>query len=93
MLVRQPLDTGTVRIFHQRDLLAEHELARGKGELVIERAHYGGLPRRTRASIATLPAAIAELTPGPGVGLHHAVPEVEMRPLSIYEEVARVATV
>ena len=34
--VRQPLDTDTIRIFHQRNLIAEHELAPGKGEMVIE---------------------------------------------------------
>jgi hypothetical protein len=41
------------------------------------------------------PAAIVELTPGPGVGLHYVAPEVEFRPLSSYnafcEEVAHVA--
>jgi len=40
---------------------------------------------------------LAELAPGPGVGLHYPVPEVEFRPLSIYnafcEEVAHVASV
>ena len=93
MTVRQPLDTDTIRIFHQRNLLAEHELATGKGEMVMKRAHYSGLPRRTRVSTATPATMIAELTPGPGVGLHHAVPVVELRPLSVYEEVAHVAAV
>jgi hypothetical protein len=41
--------------------------------------------------------AAAELTPGPGVGLHYAIPEVELRSLSIYtafcEEAAHVASV
>ena len=43
------------------------------------------------------PSPIVELTPGPGVGLHFVAPEVEFRPLSIYnafcEEVAHVASV
>jgi hypothetical protein len=30
------------------------------------------------------PLAAAELVPGPGVGLHYPTPEVEFRPLSIY---------
>ena len=36
VLVRQPLDSGTIRIFHQQQLLAEHRLATGKGEMVVE---------------------------------------------------------
>ena len=64
--VRQPLDTGTIRIFHQRNLLAEHELAPGKGEMVMKRAHYSGLPRRTR-SVSTarlLPDRRVDSRPG-----------------------------
>jgi hypothetical protein len=43
--------------------------------------------------IITTPADVAELTPGPGVGLHHPVPVVELRSLTIYEEVAHVAAI
>jgi transposase len=97
VLVREPLHGRCLRIFHQQDLIAEHTLARGRGEMVVERAHYGSLPRRPRGLISTAPTVVAELTPGPGVGLHYVVPEVEFRPLSIYnsfcEEVAHVATV
>jgi len=59
--------------------------------MVVERAHYGSLPRRLRVPIATAPPVVAELPPGPGVGLHHPVPVVELRSLAIYEEVAHVA--
>jgi hypothetical protein len=93
MVVRQPLDSGTIRIFHHQDLIAEHKTATGKGEMVVERAHYGKLPRSPRISTSTAPALTAELTPGPGVGLHHPVPVVELRSLAIYEEVAHVAAV
>ena len=93
VLVREPLDSGTVRIFHQQELIAEHKTATGKGEMVVVRAHYGSLPRRPRVPITTASAIIAELTPGPGVGLHHPVPVVEQRSLAIYEEVAHVAAV
>lgn len=92
--VREGLDSGAIRVFHQQDWIAEHRLAQGKGEMVIEAAHYGSLPRRDRQlqpKVAAMP--VAELIPGPGVGLHHAVPWVEARPLAIYEEVADVATV
>jgi hypothetical protein len=93
MVLRQPLDSGTVRIFHHQDLIAEHKTATGKGKMVVERAHYGQLPRRPRVPTSMAPALTAELTPGPGVGLHHPVPVVELRSLAIYEEVAYVASV
>lgn len=93
VVVRQPLDSGTVRIFYQRDLIAEHKTATGKGEMIFDPAHYAGLPRRSRMPIITTPADVAELTPGPGVGLHHPVPVVELRSLTIYEEVAHVAAI
>ena len=65
--------------------------------MVMEPTHYGELPRRTRSPIAPAATVLAELAPGPGVGLHYAIPEVELRPLSIYnafcEEVAHVTSV
>jgi len=61
--------------------------------MVVERAHYGKLPSRPHTSTSTAPALTAELTPGPGVGLHHPAPVVELRSLAIYEEVADVAAV
>jgi len=91
--VREALDSGVLRVFHQQDCIAEHHLAAGKGEMVIESAHYGSLPRRRRPPHSTGKTAVPELTPGPGVGLHHAVPLVEVRSLASYEEVAHVATV
>lgn len=93
VLVREPLDSSRIRIFHQRELIAEHRLGTGKGGMIIEPAHYARLPRRERILTLTAPAATAELTPEPGVGLHHPVPVVELRSLAIYEEVAHVATV
>jgi len=91
--VREGLDSGGIRIFHQQDRIAEHALGQGKGQMVIETTHYGSLPRRDRHGIESLSLPVIELTPGPGVGLHHAVPQVEQRPLAIYEEVAHVAAV
>jgi transposase len=98
VLVREPLDSDTIRVFDRQDLIAEHKTATGKGEMVVGPSHYGDLPRRSRIPLA--PAAtvvLAELAPGPGVGLHYVAPEVEFRPLSIYnafcEEAAHVASV
>jgi hypothetical protein len=91
----EPLDSGTIRIFHQQELIAEHRLSTSRGEMVIERTHYASLPRKSRLPAFNTPAAIVELTPGPGVGLHYVAPEVEFRPPSSYnafcEEVAHVA--
>jgi hypothetical protein len=65
--------------------------------MVIDQTHYASLPRRPRLPASNTSAAIVELTPGPGVGLRYVVPEVEFRPLSIYdafcEKVAHVASV
>lgn len=65
--------------------------------MVVTPDHYASLPRRSRVPVLSPPAPAIELTPGPGVGLHHVAPEVEFRPLSIYnafcEEVAHVASV
>ena len=87
-----------IRVFAQKEnLIAEHKTATGKGEMVVEAAHYGELPRRCRTAAAKPAVAISELAPGPGVGLHYPVPDVEFRPLSIYnafcEEAAYVASV
>jgi transposase len=91
--VREGLDSGTIRIFHQQDRIAEHRLASGKGKMVMEAAHYGSLPRKNRQAVEALPLPVIELIPGPGVGLHHVVPQVETRSLAIYEEVAHVAAI
>lgn len=60
-------------------------------------ADYASLLRRSRVPVLSAPAPVLELTPGPGVGLHHVAPEVEFRPLFIYQitvwEVAHVASV
>jgi transposase len=91
--VRQALDSGVIRVFHQQDSIAEHPLAPGKGEAVIDAAHYGNLPHRNRQPASQVKSVPMQLIPGPGVGLHHLVPEVAVRLLSTYEEVADVATV
>ena len=97
VVVREPLDAGTIRIFYQKDLIVEHRLSPAKGAMVVTPDHYASLPRRFRVPVLSPQVPAIELTPGPGVGLHHVAPEVEFRPLSIYqslcEEVAHVAAV
>lgn len=95
MAVYEGLDSVPVpiRIFHQQDLIAEHQLAGGKGEMVIQPEHYDSLPRRSKQPAPKSAKPVAELMPGPGVGLHHPISEVEWQPLKISEEVAYVAAV
>jgi hypothetical protein len=44
-------------------------------------------------SRAAQPAAVVELTPGPGVGRGFVPPTVEQRSLAVYEEVADVTAI
>jgi transposase len=92
VIVKEPVAGGAIRICHQHEIIAMHRLAAGRGEMVITPEHYAGLPRRQFHSLPA-PAAERELIAGPGVGRHFAVPEVETRPLTVYEEVSHVATV
>ena len=85
VLIREPLEANTVRIFYQQERIAEHRLSTAKGATVIDPDHYAGLPRRSRVPVLPTPTPVIERTPGPGVGLHHAAPEVELLPLSIYQ--------
>jgi hypothetical protein len=42
VIVREPLDSGIIRIFHQQELIAEHHLSTSRGEMVIDQSHYAG---------------------------------------------------
>lgn len=91
--VRESAETDRIRILYQEQILAEHRPAAGKGAMVIDPAHWAGLPSGRRQAVGGGRTPKAELPPGPGVGHHHVVPEVASRPLSVYEEVAHVVTV
>jgi len=69
------------------DEIARHRLADGYGQHVIEPAHYQGLSTR-RAKPAARQAPAAKAAPGPQVD----APQVEMRPLSIYQALAEEVT-
>jgi transposase len=92
VVVKEPAGGGMIRICHQEGTLAQHPLAMGKGAMVIQPEHYQGLMRRPRGRPPSAPPP-RELLAGPGVGRHFAVPEVEVRPLAVYEEVSHVAAV
>jgi len=98
VVVREPVEGGRIWICYQEATVAEHRLAEGRGQTVIDGEHYQGLPGRKRLEqpdASGLPTALRlpELAAGPGVGRHYPVPEVAVRPLAVYEEVAHVATV
>jgi transposase len=96
VLVREPVSGGKIQIYRDIQLIAEHQLAEGRGVMVTDPAHYQGLAerRRDRRPTAAPPAVEQiELTPGPGVGLNFVPPEVEQRSLTVYEEVADVAAI
>ena len=99
VLVREPVTGGRIEIYPcgETKVIAEHRLAEGRGAEVIDQEHYQGLGRRDRKS--TPPGAPpqgqppVELAPGPGVGRGFVPPEVEQRPLSVYQEVGDVVAI
>ena len=97
MAVPHTRPAGVTAHATRQELIAEHRLSAAKGAMVIEPGHYAKLPRRSRTPKLASPSPAIELPSGPGVGLHYVAPEVEFRPLSIYnafcEEVAHVASV
>lgn len=94
VLVREPVSGGRIQIYSDIQVIAEHQLAEGRGVMVSDPAHYAGLAEQRRPRGPAPPEsspALVELTPGPGVGRGFLAPEVEQRCLAVYEEVADVA--
>lgn len=77
--VKEPVSGGEITIYHQHTLLARHQLVNGRGALVMEPEHYQGLPGRR--TIQPEPR-VSEPAMRPAWN----GPEVEIRPLAIYEE-------
>jgi hypothetical protein len=69
VLVREPVQGGQIQIYCQSELIAEHQLAEGRGVMVIDPAHYQGLGehRHDRRPAAARSAELSpiELTPAP----------------------------
>jgi transposase len=96
VVVREPVAGSRIEIYRDLEVIAEHGLAQGRGVMVIDPAHYAGIRdqcRRHGPASGTPAAPPVELTPGPGVGRGFFAPEVEQRPLTVYEEVADVAAI
>jgi len=73
----------TVRIYHGNDLVAEHEQRHGKYEMSIQPEHGPGAIARN--------ARKRQGAPGPGTRLLPDLSDVEIRDLSVYEQLAEVA--
>jgi len=96
VVVREPVAGDRIQIYRDVAVIAEHRLALGRGVMVIDPAHYEGLPkqRRERGPASSTPASPSlPLTPGPGVERGFVPPAVEQRPLAVYEEVADVPAI
>lgn len=97
VLVREPVTGGRMEIYSDIKVVAEHQLAKGRGVMVIDPAHYRGIAEQRRprgpAPPVSSPSSVVELTPGPGVGRGFLTPEVEQRSLAVYEEVSDVAAI
>jgi len=87
VVVKLPVGGQQLTISAQDQVLATHALSPTAGRLVIDPAHYAGLPHAQRVWALVRPPARAglPLPPGPGLGLRPEAPVVEGRALSIYD--------
>lgn len=88
VVVKVPVGGPRLTIVAHEHVIATHALSPTAGRLVIEPAHYAGLPRSQRPWLAgclvPTPAGVA-LPPGPGLGLAPEAPAVEIRSLHVYD--------
>lgn len=91
VLVRQPVDGDSISVYSGTERIAQHRLNTGSKQMIVSAEHYAGLyPKAAPAQIACSQPS-PSLPPGPGLGLHYVVPEVQVRPLLDYEEVGCAA--
>ena len=87
VVVKVPVGGQTLTIVAHDAVIATHALSATAGRLVIDPAHYAGLPhaqRPWRLSPRPVTAGLP-LPPGPGLGLRPEAPLVEARALSVYD--------
>ena len=87
VVVKVPVGGQRLTIVAQDAVIATHALSLTTGALVIDPAHYAGLPhaqRPWRLSLRPVTAGLP-LPPGPGLGLRPEAPLVEARALSVYD--------
>lgn len=93
VVVKVPVGGQILTVVAHDQVLARHALSPTTGALVIDPAHYAGLPHAQRPW-RSVPPAVAEgggLPPGPGLGLRPAAPVVEARALRVYDLVTEEA--
>ena len=85
--VREPVEGGSIRIYFREEQIASHDLSSEKGAMIINQEHCRGLVSTHRwfSRVQTQKLNGVKLPAGPGVGVAFMAPEVEVRPLSIYE--------
>jgi transposase len=81
VLVKEAVRGTEITVWHQNRFLCRHPLGIHRGEFHIDPDHYRGLPGRR-----SLQPALVPLLPA-------GVPEVEIRPLAVYEEVSHGAAI
>lgn len=86
--VREPVEGGVLRIYFRDEPIAAHPKSGQKGATIMDEEHYRGLtlPRTGVARETIEPPHGARLSAGPGVGVAFMAPDVEVRPLSVYEQ-------
>ena len=87
VVVKLPVGGQALTIVSHEAVIATHPLSLTAGRLVMDPAHYVGLPHAQRPWRRMPPPAAegVRLPPGPGLGLHPAAPVVEGRALSVYD--------
>jgi len=87
VVVKVPVGGQTLTVVAHDQVLATHALSATAGRLVIDPAHYAGLPHAQRPWRTARPATPTglPLPPGPGLGLLPTAPAVEIRSLSVYD--------
>lgn len=87
VVVKRPVGGQTLTVVAHEQVIATHALSATSGRLVIEPAHYAGLPHAQRPwRVPSPPEAVGvRLPPGPGVGLCSEAPVVDGRALSVYD--------
>jgi transposase len=86
LLVRETEQNELLVYTTQGDEIARHRLSQGYNQRIVEPAHYQGITHQTARSA---PSAATQLVlAAPSVAMQIAAPEVETRPLSLYEALA-----
>jgi len=88
VVVREAVDGDLVRIYHQEQLIATHQLSQQRGETIDDRSHFVGILGYCREKAVKQQKVGILLPAGPGIGtdlMERTAPLVEVRRLSAYQ--------